>query len=436
MASAVQNPISRCVWVSDLSQNISSKELGRVFSLFGDIETILGVDDQNALIMFNNESSALDARTTDGQKIHGIPVHVSGPTESQYASVSHQLPQDIIHPSVSSAEMGEFVDLMKNLDVNARQQIMGFVRATKATGLQSMHVPVVPTPSVTDRIPQNVTSHNCMYVPRLSMFSGEDGKGEVVYFQWRNEVRCLLAEGLSHSTIHQSIRRSLKGSAASVLLNMGNNVAIDRILRKFDIVFGPAATTDILYEDFYRARQNDSESVVQWSCRIEGILSLVKESGHLDVSSSAMLRTKFWSGLKDEKVKAGLRHKYDAPHLYTYEDLLVSARSIEHEGVSTVSRVTPVVSSVTPAEKPITESKVHVQSACSAEGTNSSKLDEILAKLSSLDDRINRMESYTSKQCSFCKRLGHVIGSCRKLAAKKEREQQGNANVSVSRDER
>ena len=83
--------------------------------------------------------------------------------------------------------------------------------------------------------------------PRIPTFSGDDSKADISYDQWRYEVRCLLTEG-SHSEklILQALRRSVRGTAAAVLLHMGEGATVETILKKFDVIFGNILTTEQL----------------------------------------------------------------------------------------------------------------------------------------------------------------------------------------------
>jgi hypothetical protein len=42
----------------------------------------------------------------------------------------------------------------------------------------------------------------------------------------------------------QAVRRSLKGKAADLLLHMGEDISVDRILENFEVVFGEVKTAE------------------------------------------------------------------------------------------------------------------------------------------------------------------------------------------------
>ena len=63
-------------------------------------------------------------------------------------------------------------------------------------------------------------------VPKLSAFSGEAGKGEVSFNQWRYELQTL-RKSYSDLALREGIQHSLRGAAADVVHNMGPNVQLD-----------------------------------------------------------------------------------------------------------------------------------------------------------------------------------------------------------------
>ena len=105
-------------------------------------------------------------------------------------------------------------------------------------------------------------------IPRLPTFSGSHStKGETSYNQWRYDVLCLVEDNVwPGEVILQSVRRSVRGIAAEVLVNLGRNTDVDQVIKKFDSVFGNILTPEQILEDFYVARQLETESVTEWGC--------------------------------------------------------------------------------------------------------------------------------------------------------------------------
>ena len=66
-------------------------------------------------------------------------------------------------------------------------------------------------------------------------------------------------------------------AAADVVCNMGPNVPLDLILKKFTIIYGNVKSIDLLMRDFYRADQGEDETIPSYATRIEGLLSQVRD---------------------------------------------------------------------------------------------------------------------------------------------------------------
>ena len=111
-------------------------------------------------------------------------------------------------------------------------------------------------------------------IPKLSAFSGERVKGEVSFEQWSYELQTL-RKNYSDSALKEGIQRSLRGAAADTVRNMGPDVPLDTILKKFTIVYGNVKSFDLLMQDFYCADQGEEESIPSFATRVEGLLSQI-----------------------------------------------------------------------------------------------------------------------------------------------------------------
>ena len=89
-------------------------------------------------------------------------------------------------------------------------------------------------------------------IPKLSAFSGEMVKGEVSFEQWSYELQSL-RKTYSDSVLRKGIQHFLRGATADAVCNMGPNVPLDMILKKFTIIYGNVKSFDLLMRDFYRA---------------------------------------------------------------------------------------------------------------------------------------------------------------------------------------
>ena len=113
-------------------------------------------------------------------------------------------------------------------------------------------------------------------MPKLSAFSGEVAKGEVSFDQWSYELQTL-RKSYSDLALREGIQHSLRGAAADVVCNMGPDVPLDLIIKKFTIIYGNVKSFDLMMRDFYRADQGEDESIPSYATRIEGLLSQIRD---------------------------------------------------------------------------------------------------------------------------------------------------------------
>jgi hypothetical protein len=242
-----------------------------------------------------------------------------------------------------------------------------------------------------------VSNHSGFYgqPPRVSQFSGQDQKGDVSFDLWRSEISGLMDAGYPEPVLLHAVRKSLKGRAADMLLNMGSQVTLNQLILKFQQVFGIVCTPQLLLEKFYNSNQNFDESVSSWACKLEDILRMLQDHGYAcGDQRDSMLRSKFWTGLCRSSVKNGIRHLYDSQS--PYADLVVAARLVEQEE-----------SSPTVVSQQISTPK--------------SEYAEILMEISKLHKRLNDIESKqrsSSRRSTFkgkcyqCGSVGHRKVDC------------------------
>lgn len=182
-------------------------------------------------------------------------------------------------------------------------------------------------------------------IPRIPQFSGDDPpqKGDVSYKEWRFEVQCLIGDpDVKPNLLIQSIRRSLRGTAKTMLIPLGEKASVKQILEKLDILFGEISNNGMIMQEFFNAFQLPNECVTSFGCRLETMLQNAIDNGYLDrASKNDLLRHKFWTSLSSEKLKSQTRHKYDA--IKNYDRLLLEIRRVEKEiMISSFSEKTPV----------------------------------------------------------------------------------------------
>ena len=90
-------------------------------------------------------------------------------------------------------------------------------------------------------------------------------------------MNCRPSGKLSESALGEGIQRLMKEAAANTVCNMGPDASLDTIIKKFSIIYGNVKSYDILMGDFYRADQEEEETVTSFATRIEGLLSQVRD---------------------------------------------------------------------------------------------------------------------------------------------------------------
>ena len=111
-------------------------------------------------------------------------------------------------------------------------------------------------------------------IPKLSAFSGERAKSEVSFEQWNYELQTL-RKTYSDSALREGTQHSLRGAAADTVRNLGPDVPIDTIIKKFTTVYGNVKCSDLLMRDFYHTDQEEEESIPSFATWVEGLLSQI-----------------------------------------------------------------------------------------------------------------------------------------------------------------
>lgn len=224
---------------------------------------------------------------------------------------------------------------------------------------------------------QSTFKQQLVHTPRISTFSGDDAKGEISYDQWRQEVLALEREGLPEATIHQCLRRSIRGTAADVVHNLGEEVSISEIVDKLDQMYGNVLPSENILEKFYSSRQEGQECVAAWACRLESIMAQIRKKEKLSKpEEESRLRSKFFSGLLKGNVKTAVRHRYDEGE--SYKELLVAARVAELEDKDSEKEKSVKSHSMMAEEK--------------------KKFDDLMSAMEKLTKRLDKLEQQNKKE--------------------------------------
>ena len=113
---------------------------------------------------------------------------------------------------------------------------------------------------------------------RLPNFNG-DTRGSS-YAHWVFKVQCL-KEGYGELQILNAVRRSVRGQAAEVVLQLGENCSLTELLEKFEVVFGDVLPKETMLESFFSSRQHAYENVAVWGCRLEALIKKATKSSSM-----------------------------------------------------------------------------------------------------------------------------------------------------------
>lgn len=121
--------------------------------------------------------------------------------------------------------------------------------------------------------------------PRISFFSGENAKGELAFDLWKYEVKCLMMDkSYSSDVIGNAIKKSLRGEAGRVAMQLGPSASIGDLMEKLENVYGTLELRECILAQLYSSKQQSDESVIKWGCRLEDILAKAIDKGLVEQS--------------------------------------------------------------------------------------------------------------------------------------------------------
>lgn len=264
-------------------------------------------------------------------------------------------------------EEKELLEAMKVHKIETKSDFEQFIQAQNPASPPSGAVPKFEAPSVK--------------FPRISLFFGEPGKGEVTYRTWRYEVNCLLREkSYSKESLMLGIRRSLRGEAAAMLMRLGETASIDSILDMFHSSFGNTETPESILKRFHACEQELEESVVTYACRVEELFSQAVELGALLRSQQVLLKSVFYEGLNTD-LKIASTYKFES--ISDYNTFKAEIRKLEEEMKRAKSK--------TDSKKKATCSAASKKDG-GGDSKPSSELGEVKELLEKLNQRIDKLE--------------------------------------------
>ena len=149
-------------------------------------------------------------------------------------------------------------------------------------------------------------------ISEIKICLNQSGKGEVSFYTWKYEVRCLLEERIyGEEQILQGIRRSCKGDPVNILRRLGTGVSAEDILKKFESTYGHIDSEEMVLKKFYACQQNQDESVTAYTAKLEELFAHAVEIKAVDSwNSRAILKGVFFQGL-NQPIKQMSAYKFD-----------------------------------------------------------------------------------------------------------------------------
>ena len=168
-------------------------------------------------------------------------------------------------------------------------------------------------------------------IPKFSAFSRERARGEVSFEQWSYEL-LTLRKTYSDSALREGLQCSLRGSAADTVRNLGPNVPLDTIIKKFTIVYGNVKSFDLLMQDFYHTGQGQEESIPSFATRVEGPLSQIQDRFPDKLThpeEQRLLKDHLFHGCK-KSIRDSVKYCFADPHV-DYMQFLEECHKAEDE---------------------------------------------------------------------------------------------------------
>lgn len=282
---------------------------------------------------------------------------------------------------------------------------MSFMGNRTSTPVAVCPPPVAPGPSGCRRqveVTQPIVETVMRQPPRIPMFSGSASKGEVTYEAWRFEIKCLLKNGCySQDMLLQSIRRSLKDEPNRLVMHLGEEATVSDVLKKLDGVYGMVESGTTLLQQFYNTKQENEETVAAFGCRLEDILNKAVLRGAVrQEQADQMLRSKLWTGLRDERVRNASRYKYES--IGDFDTLRAELRAMEQE--------VNEMESVRKRENRPMNTTIFQQT--------SDHVDSVAKSLSEVMSKVKELEEKVSKQDHSGTMLKEILSKIQRLEEK------------------
>ena len=267
-----------------------------------------------------------------------------------------------------------------------------------------------------------------MKMPKLSTFSGsKTSKNEPPFTVWKFEVENL-RQNFREADVKSAIFQSVSGDAAKTLVRLGQGASVQRILDKFQKVFGSVISDEKKLTDFFNSEQKPNETVAEWACRLEELMYECNLAGLPD--RDTLLKARFFSGLFSDDISQAVQHEYKTVE---FDQLLVLTREAEDRIATKKNKAIAKAQVVSHKDQQLEEIR--------------KSLKTLTTKAEDWERRLTRIEqnSRTNQQgkqkgnkstsannsnkefvCYFCKQTGHIKRNCAEYLNAKQSAAKGD----------
>ena len=393
------------ILVVGITKGTTADELSDFFTnKAGQVESLIFLEgDERALVNFDDKTAMEKALGLTGRSLKGGVLNIEKHLEKDVKS-------DVNAEEDSASKIGgDLLNLVDSMSTEIKTKLLLKLQSDELETEDlhtsgTVHDPNINLLGTASAVPLVGSGGNSLQfvkteTPKLPMFSGDvKTKGESTYSQWRYDLMSLKKDPTwSSSLVLQAVRRSTKGMASTLLQSLGLSVTVDQVLEEFDVNFGNFLCGEDLVQECYNAQQTETETIVEWSCRLKDLIYQAEQKATL-VNSATRLRHQFWVGLSSTYIQSGIRHLFDAGE--PYSKLLLAARTLERKQDQT-------------SKKQVTRNPQQQQ--LTVDKSPKDKSDQILQEIKALKERIGKLEKGKESRKGSCYECGsedHYRNKC------------------------
>lgn len=172
-----------------------------------------------------------------------------------------------------------------------------------------------------------VTPPSAFKHPSLPTFYGDPNKGESTWATFRHHVLTHTGGDLyTPPQILYGVRQAIKGKAAEKLIQLEPSATLEEIMNKLESEYGPIESGETVMKNFFTCQQQQKESVIKYSERLESLFYKAADLKQLDRKDKTILKKTLHSGLRTDLKHASL---YLRDSTSNYDDFKIELKRME-----------------------------------------------------------------------------------------------------------